>query len=280
MLGSVERPVVEERPADDVFSRNKSPIARIETVVPVVAHHEIFAGGNHQVAILDDNWENQRPMTRVSRRAAGYGGTEGNSSRKSEWFSGVVGSAWGCAWATPLMITMPLRRWRWSPGTRNEALDQEQVGIAGLEEHDNVAALRLAVVDQRHPFGRRRERDAIDDQMIAHQQGLLHRTGGDDEVLGEKGEDEQAHDQHGTDAGCRFKGRFFDSFPGSLSAWPQAAPWRQTCSYLSSCRSLSSRLMGCVSADRCIGWTPEKQVIRFAFPSHVDACAGPQACSA
>ena len=104
-------------------------------------------------------------------------------------------------------------------GHADEALDQEEVlGLAvgvrlglgdGLDEDDDVAAPRLAVVNQRHPLGGRSERDAVDDKVIADQQRLLHRSGGNDEVLREKGEDEQANHQHRTDAGSGLKRRFF-----------------------------------------------------------------------
>ncbi len=109
-------------------------------------------------------------------------------------------------------------------GHADEALDQEEVlGLAvgvqfglgdGLDEDHNVAAPRLAVVHQRHPLGGRSQRDAVDDEVIADQQRLFHRSGRDDEVLREKGENEQAHHQHRADAGHGFKRRFFH--PGGL----------------------------------------------------------------
>ena len=37
-------------------------------------------------------------------------------------------------------------------GDADEPLDQEEVGLARLDEYDDVVAPRLAVVDQRHPF--------------------------------------------------------------------------------------------------------------------------------
>src|SRR5580658_4419277 len=48
----LERPIVEKRPANDVGARHEAPVARVQAVVPVVAHHEIHAGWNHQVAVL------------------------------------------------------------------------------------------------------------------------------------------------------------------------------------------------------------------------------------
>ena len=115
-------------------------------------------------------------------------------------------------------------------GHADETLDEEEVlGLAlgvklglgdRLDENDDVAAARLAIVNQRHPLGGRSERDAVDNEVIADQERFLHRSGGDDEVLREKGEDEQAHHQHGTDAGHGFKRRLLHLggswFPGGF----------------------------------------------------------------
>ena len=49
----LERPIVEERPANYVGAWHEAPVARVQAVVPVIAHHEVHAGWNHQVAILD-----------------------------------------------------------------------------------------------------------------------------------------------------------------------------------------------------------------------------------
>lgn len=49
----LERPIVEERPANDVGAWHEAPVPRVQAVVPVVAHHEVHAGWNHQVAIMD-----------------------------------------------------------------------------------------------------------------------------------------------------------------------------------------------------------------------------------
>ena len=49
----LERPIVEERPANYVGAWHEAPVAGVQAVVPVIAHHEVHAGWNHQVAILD-----------------------------------------------------------------------------------------------------------------------------------------------------------------------------------------------------------------------------------
>jgi len=51
VIGRFERPIVKQRSADDVFARHKPPVARIEAVVAVIAHHEVLARGNDQIAV-------------------------------------------------------------------------------------------------------------------------------------------------------------------------------------------------------------------------------------
>ena len=89
-------------------------------------------------------------------------------------------------------------------GHADQPLHQGQIlGISiriqvrhGLDEDHNVVAPGLAVVNQRHPLRGRGQGDAIHQQVVAHQQRLLHRAGGNDVVLRQKGEDEQAHHQN------------------------------------------------------------------------------------
>ena len=52
-ISGLERPIVEQRTANYVGARHEAPVARVQAVVPVVAHHEVHAGRNHQVAIVD-----------------------------------------------------------------------------------------------------------------------------------------------------------------------------------------------------------------------------------
>src|ERR1700744_2152053 len=63
----LERPIVEERPANDVGAWHEAPVARVQAVVPVIAHHEVHVGWNHQVAILDIAGEVRGPRLCRSR---------------------------------------------------------------------------------------------------------------------------------------------------------------------------------------------------------------------
>src|ERR1700723_2780283 len=53
VLGRHKGPVVEQRAAKNVFPRNKAPKTRVGTVVAVIAHHEVVAGWDDQIAIDD-----------------------------------------------------------------------------------------------------------------------------------------------------------------------------------------------------------------------------------
>ena len=53
-------------------------------------------------------------------------------------------------------------------------LTRKRSGLAGLEEDDDVAAVDVAVEGEGHPLGRRSEGDAVDEDVVADEQGLLH----------------------------------------------------------------------------------------------------------
>ena len=49
----LERPIVEKWTAKYISARHEAPVARVQAVVPVVAHHEIHAGWDHEVSVLN-----------------------------------------------------------------------------------------------------------------------------------------------------------------------------------------------------------------------------------
>ena len=75
----------------------------------------------------------------------------------------------------------------------------------GLEEDDDVAAADVAVVDEGRPVRWRRERDAIDQDVVADQQRLLHGGGGDLKVLKDEGHDEETEGEDKAYGGERLK---------------------------------------------------------------------------
>ncbi len=95
-------------------------------------------------------------------------------------------------------------------GDADGALDEEEVGRfgLGLEEDDDVAALDVAVVDEGRPVGGRGEGDAVDQDVVADEQRLLHGGGGDLEVLEDEGHDEEADGEDGADGGEGFQRGF------------------------------------------------------------------------
>src|SRR5580692_6181801 len=65
-LRRLEGPIVEQWPSDDVLARNKSPVARVQAIVPIVPHHEVLSRRHHQVAVFQVTWETHSP--RLGRR--------------------------------------------------------------------------------------------------------------------------------------------------------------------------------------------------------------------
>ena len=63
----------------------------------------------------------------------------------------------------------------------------------------------LAVVDEGRPERGRREGDAVDQDVVADEQGVLHGGGGDFEVLEDEGHDEEADGEDGADGGEGFE---------------------------------------------------------------------------
>src|SRR5882724_2736359 len=53
VAGCVDGPVDKERAAHDGFAVDKAPVAAVGAVVAIVAHGEIFSGGNDEFVALD-----------------------------------------------------------------------------------------------------------------------------------------------------------------------------------------------------------------------------------
>ena len=107
-------------------------------------------------------------------------------------------------------------------GDADDALDQEHIRIAGLEEDDDVAAVDGAVAHEGRPVRGRRQIDAIDQDVIADEQRVLHGAGGDDEVLKDEGQDEEADDDDGA-VGCQGLERSFVVLRGGCCCFAGAA---------------------------------------------------------
>lgn len=75
-------------------------------------------------------------------------------------------------------------------------------------EDDNIASLNLSVVLEESPMRRRSNRNAIHKKMIADQQSVFHRAGGDLECLNIEGQDEKACRKHHRHRRKKLHGRF------------------------------------------------------------------------
>ena len=93
-------------------------------------------------------------------------------------------------------------------GDADGALDEEEIGLAGFEEDDDVAALDVAIEGEWGPFGGRGEGDAVDEDVVADEQGLHHGGRGDLEVLEDEGHHKETDGEDGADGGERFQRSF------------------------------------------------------------------------
>lgn len=67
-------------------------------------------------------------------------------------------------------------------------------------------------MDQRHPAGGGAKRDVIDEQMVADEESVFHRSAGDYEILTEKLEREQANDEDRAQTGEGLERSLFSRF--------------------------------------------------------------------
>src|SRR5215831_18686724 len=62
IVRSLERPIDEHRPANDVLFRNESPVTAVQTYAPMIAHRKVVAGRHHNVISLDVTRQIDRPV--------------------------------------------------------------------------------------------------------------------------------------------------------------------------------------------------------------------------
>ena len=86
-------------------------------------------------------------------------------------------------------------------GDADGALDEEEVGFAGFEEDDDVAAADVAIVGEGRPLCGWGEGDAVYQDMVADEERLDHGGGGDFEVLEDERHDEETDGENGADGG-------------------------------------------------------------------------------
>src|ERR1700722_8034413 len=207
IVGFDKRPVNEERGADDVSPGDKAPIAPVEADGAVIAHGEVAAGRNHEVFSLDVIGEVEGPGWRnVSALRWRDGGkiiAEGKivavvrHGRLGLRLRLAIEEDYAVAQVDPIA------------GNADDPLHQVEVGLAGFEKDDDVAAANIAIVDKRGPLRARREGGGVHQHMVAHQQSLFHGGRGNLEILKNEGQGKESDDQHRTDGSKCFQRRLF-----------------------------------------------------------------------
>jgi hypothetical protein len=204
--GGVEGPVDEHRAAHDVFLRDEAPVAAVEAFGAVVAHGEDVAGRNDEVVALDVRGEVLTPELGELGVGAGRDGGEVVAVGivgvvEVAVFGGHAGVGFGLG--DSVEVNDAVAEVDVIAGEADGTLDEDEVRGFGvrLVKDDDVTVLDGAVVDEGCPFGGRREGGAVDNDVVADEEGLLHGGGGDFEVLEDEPHDEEADDEDGADGG-------------------------------------------------------------------------------
>jgi len=225
-IRGLEGPVVEERAAYDVFARDEAPEAGVGGVVAVVTHHEVLAGRDDEIAVDDVRVDFGGPL--LGFVVAGLGDYGVGGKLVFEWQIGGIGAGgvavgfreglWDAVDVDHAIVEMDV-----VAGDADEALDEGlilRLVVAGhgvsdwLEEDYDVAAPGLTVANEREPVMAGREGEAIDEEVIADEEGVLHGAGGDDEVLADEIEDEETDYEDPRVAGNGFEEGFSGFVPG------------------------------------------------------------------
>lgn len=202
--GSLERPVDEEGAAYDVLAWDEAPVAAIEAFGAVVAHGEDFAGGDDEVAVLNVAGELVAPAGGYVAVVVGWDG----GKVVAVGIEGVLGivvvdghAGVGLVLCDAVEVDDAVAEVDAVAGDADGALDEEEIRLAGLEEDDDVAALDVAIEGEGCPLSGRGEGDAVDEDVVADEEGVDHRGRGDLEVLEDEGHDEETDGEDGADGG-------------------------------------------------------------------------------
>ena len=202
--GGFEGPVDEHGTAYDVFAGNEAPETAVEAFGAVVAHGEDFAGRNDEVAVDDVVGEFVGPAGGDLIVGAGRDGGKVVAIGVEGVLGVVVGgghAGLGLVLRDAVEVDDAVAEMDAVAGNADGALDEEEVGFAGFEEDDDVAAADVAIEGEGRPFCRRGEGDAVDEDVVADEERLDHRGGGDLEVLEDEGHDEETDGEDGADGG-------------------------------------------------------------------------------
>ena len=202
--GGFKGPVDEHGAADDVFARDEAPEAAVEALGAVVAHGEDLAGRDDEVAVLNVVGEFVGPACGDLIVGAGRNGGKVVAVGLEGVLGVVVGDGHagvGFVLRDAVEVDDAVAEMDLVARDADGALDEEEVGFAGFEEDDDVAAADVAIEDEGRPFCGRSEGDAVDEDVVADEEGLDHRGRGDLEVLEDEGHDEETDGEDGADGG-------------------------------------------------------------------------------
>ena len=209
--GGLERPVDEEGAAYDVLAWDEAPVAAIKAFGAVVAHGEDFAGGDDEVAVLDVAGEFVGPAGGDVAVVVGGDGGKVVAVGIEGVLGIVVVDGHAGVWLVlrdAVEVDDAVAEMDSVAGDADGALDEEEIRLAGLEEDDDVAALDVAIEGEGRPLGGRGEGDAVDEDVVADEEGVDHRGRGDLEVLEDEGHDEETDGEDGADGGEGLKWSF------------------------------------------------------------------------
>src|SRR5437762_7188033 len=146
--GGFKGPVNEHGTTDNIFAGDEAPEAAVEAFGAVVAHGEDFAGRNDEVAVDDVVGEIVTPACGDLIVGAGRHG----GKVVAVGMEGVLGIVVGGGHAGLKLILRyavevddTVAEMDAIAGNADGAFDEEQVGLAGFEEDNNVAAADVAI---------------------------------------------------------------------------------------------------------------------------------------
>ena len=211
VFGGHEGPVDEEGAADEVALRDQAPVAAVEAVGAVVTHDEVVARRDNEVIALY-----------MGRKVDGPGG---GGAGEVVWRAGgevivvraVVGVGGedreGLSLRDAVAEEDTVAEVDTVAGKADDALDEDVVVAGGVgrgaEEDNGFIVLERAVGDDARPGGGGGERGAVDEDVVADEQGAGHGGRGDDEVLDAEGDEKEPDGDHAGEGGEGEEAGFF-----------------------------------------------------------------------
>ena len=175
-----------QRSADDEVARHEAPVAAVLTVIAVIAHDEVTAGGDGDLARLGEGAQANPPVwvdacvhaVEVGEVVAVWigGGVAIDGVRLLEWQAVAVDDAVAEAEAIA--------------GDADDALDEMHGGVIdGLMKDDDVAAVDLC--GRQQTVGGAGDDLLIHEEEVADEEGRLHAFRRDANRLDGEGDDEE-----------------------------------------------------------------------------------------